>query len=380
MPVRESHPSAPSRPTRVLMVLDHFSFGGAENLVAELGLRAPASLSISAASLAPPTRNLTELFGRLAEAGLNPTYLNVSRLLDVVGFARLVRTLRRAPVDVVHAHLGYSAVVVTLASYLARKPVVATLHLSPQRHSSRAEWLKERLSVRVPERFGRLVLVSQHAFDEYARLHGPARRTWRMIPNGVDTERFNIGRTGDSPGGPVWACVAALRPDKNHGDLLRSWAAVVAAHPDATLLIVGDGPARPDIERAISELGLADSVTLLGRREDVADILATVDGVVSASVDEALPTALIEAAACGLPVVATDAGGTREIVVNDVTGRLVPLRDVDALTEALLSTIGDPVRAAGFGRAGRALVEQKYSLDRWVENLNNLYAEVRGAV
>lgn len=369
--------SEATRPTRVLMVLDHFSFGGAENLIAELGLHAPASLSISAASLAPPTRNLTELFGRLDEAGLNPTYLNVSRLLDIVGFVRLVRTLRRAPVDVVHAHLGYSAVVVTLAGYLARKPVVATLHLSPQRHSSRGEWLKERLSVRVPERFGRLVLVSQHAFDEYARLHGPARRTWRMIPNGVDTERFNVERSGDPADGPVWACVAALRPDKNHGDLLRSWAEVVAAHPGATLLIVGDGPARPDIERVISELGLADSVTLLGRREDVADILATVDGVVSASVDEALPTALIEAAACGLPVVATDAGGTREIVVDDVTGRLVPLRDVAALTEALLSTIGDPERADRYGRAGRARVEEKYSLNRWIDELNTLYAEVR---
>ncbi|MGQ9406680.1 glycosyltransferase [Mycolicibacterium gilvum] len=369
-----------AQPTRVLMVLDHFSFGGAENLVAELGLKSPASMTITAASLGPPTGTHTALFGRLAEAGLDPTYLGVKKLLDVPGFVRLVRVLRRAPVDVVHAHLGYSAVLVTLAAFLARKPVVATLHLSPQPHGSRGEWLKERLSVRVPGRLGRLVLVSQHAYDQYAQRHGPARRTWRMVPNGVDTDRFRKSGSSDRNGGPVWACVAALRPDKNHADLLQSWKAVVAAHPGATLLIVGDGPARPDIERAVTELGLSESVTLLGRREDVAAILETTDGVVSASVDEALPTALLEAAACGLPVVATDAGGTREIVIDDVTGRLVPLRDVPALTAALLSTIGDPVRAAEYGRAGRSLVEQKYSLTRWIENLNTLYAEVlRGA-
>lgn len=379
-PMPPSGTTPPSRPTRVLMVLDSFSFGGAENLVAELGLRAPASLSIAAASLAPPIGTRTALFGRLSEAGLDPTYLGVKRLFDVPGFVRLVRTLRRTPVDVVHAHLGYSAILVTLAGFLARRPVVATLHLSPQRHSSRGEWLKERLSVRIPGRLGRLVLVSQHAYDEYARLHGPARRTWRMIPNGVDTERFVVTHSGDRATGPVWAYVAVLRQDKNHIDLLRAWTEVLAAYPAARLLIVGDGPARPDIERTVSELGLGDSVALLGRREDVAAILATIDGVVSASVDEALPTALLEAAACGLPVVATDAGGTREIVVDEVTGRLVPVREVRALAEALVNTIGDPVRAAEYGRAGRDLIEQKYSLTRWIENLNHLYGEVTRGV
>ena len=118
---------------------------------------------------------------------------------------------------------------------------------------------------------------------------------------------------------------------------------VVAAHPGATLLIVGDGPSRGDIESAVSAAGLSRSVRLLGRREDIPEILRAVDGVVSASVDEALPTALIEAGACGLPVVAADAGGTREIAVDGVTGRLVPLRDAPALAAALLSIIEDPV-------------------------------------
>ncbi|MGV0787828.1 glycosyltransferase [Mycolicibacterium sp. XJ2] len=367
-----------SRPIHVLMVLDSFSFGGAENLVAELGTHAPASMRISAASLAPPVGTRTALFGRIAEAGLEPTYLGVKKLADIGGFIHLVRTLRRTSADVVHAHLGYSAILVPLAGLLARRPVVATLHLIPQKHTQRREWLKERLSVRIPARLGRLILVSQYAFDEYARLHGPARHTWRMIPNGVDTDRFSAGRSGDHTGAQVWACVAALRPDKNHADLLRAWVEVVSAHPGARLLIVGDGPARPDIEHAVSELGLQDSVTLLGRREDVAAVLATVDGVVSASVEEALPTALLEAAACALPVVAADAGGTREIVIDGVTGRLVPVRDVRALAEALVSTIGDPVRAAEYGRAGRALIDQKYSLTRWIENLNRLYAEVIG--
>lgn len=363
-------------PLRVLMILDSYNFGGAENLIAELGRFEPLALQVSVASLAPETSGRNALFGRLADARLNPTYISVRKLLDLRGFLRLVRTVRTADVDVVHAHLGYSAILVPLAARLVGKPVVATLHLSPQPHSSRGEWLKERMSVRIPARLGRLVLVSQHAFDQYARLHGPARSTWRAIPNGVNITRYSARGGLPSTDRPVWATVAALRPDKNHVDLIRAWAGVVEAYPAATLLIIGDGPSRVDIERAVAGAGLGDSVQLLGRREDVPDILRTVDGVVSASVDEALPTALIEAGACGLPVVASDAGGTREIVVDGVTGRLVPLRDVPALTAALVEVIGNPDLAVRFGTAGRAQAEEKYSMRTWIARLEELYREV----
>ena len=373
---RDTAPAAPSSPTRVLMVLDSFSFGGAENLVAELGRYGPASLRITAASLAPAAAGRNEMLSRLEAAGLDPAFLSVRRLLDPRGFINLVRALRHSDADVIHAHLGYSATLVPLAARLAGKPVVATLHLSPQRHNRRAEWFKEHLAVRIPARLGRLVLVSQHGYDDYARVHGPATDSWRVIRNGIDVRRYRTRRMIRSAAAPVWASIAALRPDKNHLDLVRAWAGVVAEHPRARLLIVGEGPMRTDIEIATAAAGLRDSIKLLGRREDVPDILSAVDGVVSASVDEALPTALIEAAACGLPVVAADAGGTSEVVVDGVTGRLVPLRDVHALTRALLDIIGDPDQAARYGAAGRARAEEMYSMPRWTERLSELYAEV----
>ncbi len=363
-------------PIRVMMVLDSFSFGGAENLIAELGRRTPASLDISVASLTQSGQRSEELLDRLTEAGLKPTFLGMRRLLDPIGFMRVVRAIRHAPVDVVHAHLGYAAIIVPLAARLAGKPAVATLHVNPPHRLRGREWLKERLSIRVPGRLGRLVLVSQHARDQFAQRHGPARDTWQVIPNGVDTTSYvpqPRARSGDAP---VWACVAAMRPDKNHVGLVHSWAGVVAAHPGATLLIVGDGPSRADTEAAIKELGLTGSVRMLGRREDVVDILHGVDGVTSASIDEALPTALMEAAACGLPLVAADAGGTREIVIDGVNGRLVPISDDAALTAALLDVIDHPQQAEEFGRAGRDLVESQYGLSNWVGKLTEMYAEV----
>lgn len=360
------------------MVVDSFSFGGAENLLAELGRHATAALDITVASLVSAEAGRHALLERLSDAGLRPMFFSMRRLLDPRGFVALVRRLRGIDVDVVHAHLGYSAIVVPLAARLAGKPVVATLHVRPAHHPGPGEWLKERLAVRIPGRLGRLVLVSADARDDYARRHGPARDTWRVIHNGVDTNRYtprpNVDPATAHP--PVWAVVAALRPDKNHVGLLRAWAGVVAARPDALLLIVGDGPSREEIENTAAELGVSGSVRFLGRQENIAELLHRVDGVVSASVDEALPTALIEAAACGLPVVAADVGGTREIVIDGVNGRLVPLRDEQAMTTALLEAIADPERARRYGAAGTQIVESDFAMPLWVSRLRDLYSEV----
>jgi glycosyltransferase involved in cell wall biosynthesis len=361
---------------RVLFIVDSFNFGGAENLIAELGRCARPGWELSVASLEPAGHGRNAMLNRLVEANLNPSHLSVRRLLDPVGFVKLVRTLRASNADIVHAHLDYAAILVPIAARLAGKPVVATLHMNPQRHRARADKFKERLAVRIPSWCGRLVLVSQSAYDEYADRYGPPSSRWRVIPNGIDLRRYGPQHRLSSTTSPVWAVVAALRPDKNHVDLVRAWQGVVAECPNARLLVIGDGPARDDIERVIAETGMMNSVELLGRREDVHEILRTVDGVVSASVDEALPTALIEAAACGLPLVAADAGGTREIVHDGVTGRLVPVRDVPSLTAALLDVIRHPARAAKYGAAGRALVEKRYSFSVWTNELEALYSEV----
>ena len=253
---------SPADRIRVLMVLDSLSFGGAENLAAELAKRAPKALEFSVASLTPAKAERSAFLDRFVQAGLEPKFLSVRRLLDPLGFLRLVRTLRRTPVDVIHAHLEYSAIIVPLAARLAGKPTVTTLHTNPQPKPRRREWIKERLAVRIPALLGRLVFVSHHAYDEYARQHGPARASWRTIPNGVDLGQYRLSRRTRSIDRPVWAVVAALRPAKGHSDLIRAWADVVAAHPHAKLLVVGDGPARRDIEQLVAATGLQSSVEL----------------------------------------------------------------------------------------------------------------------
>lgn len=361
---------------KVLHVLDSFSFGGAEQLVASLGASPAAGVTMRAASLAPAGLGRDAMLPRLEAAGLAPTHLGVRRLADVAGFARLVHELRRSGADVVHAHLGYAATLVPVAARLAGVPSVATLHHVPQ-DLPRGERLKERLSVRVPARLGRLVLVSHAARDEFARRHGPATHRWRVIHNGIDLSRFAelpVRAARDRP--PTWLAVAALRQPKGHLDLLEAWALLVRTHSGARLLVAGDGPERPSIEAAILRLGLADDVELLGSRDDIPALLRQVDGVVSASHTEALPTALIEASAAGLPVVATAVGGTGEVVLDGTTGLLVPPHRPRLLAAALDRLVSDSALRVDFGRAGRLHVEGVFGRQSWIDQLIDLYAEV----
>ena len=164
--------------------------------------------------------------------------------------------------------------------------------------------------------------------------------------------------------------MAALREPKGHEFALRAWPAVRAAVPGATLLVVGDGPHRG----ALAPLA-GEGVVFAGAREDVPAILAGSTLALLPSLTEALPTALIEAAASGLATVGTTVGGTPEVVDHGRTGLLVPPGDADALAHAVVTLLRDPDRRAAHGAAARSLAEDRFDLRAWAGRLADLYQE-----
>jgi glycosyltransferase involved in cell wall biosynthesis len=203
----------------------------------------------------------------------------------------------------------------------------------------------------------------------------PERAT--VIYNGIDPERVRPRRSREEtraslglPGtAPVVACVARLADGKGQDDLVRAVATLHSRHPDLRVLIVGDGPRRTDLEAQVAAAGLSDSVSLLGFRDDIPDLLAAVDALVIASDREGLPNIALEAMAAARPVIATAVSGTPEAVVDGDTGWLVPPRAPDALATAIDDFLRDPDRARVMGERGRARVHELFradrALDRW---------------
>ncbi len=232
----------------------------------------------------------------------------------------------------------------------------------------------------------RYVVLSRH-LEGYLkeRVRVPAERITRIC-NGVDTTRFLPA--GDKRdllmGSPFNACryevvgtVGRLDAVKDQMTLLRAFALLLERAPNVAypmrLIIVGEGPMRGELEAQIGRLGLSDKVWLAGARKDIPDLLRAMDIFALPSRAEGISNTILEAMACGLPVVATDVGGNGELVVSGETGLLVPSGDAGALAEALARYALSPTKGVEHGNAGRRRVENLFSLDTMIAQYQELY-------
>jgi glycosyltransferase involved in cell wall biosynthesis len=209
-----------------------------------------------------------------------------------------------------------------------------------------------------------------------------------VVENAADIERFDASPRGDDSvrselgldaGHHVMTMVGTFKQQKGHAFLIAALHDVTAAHPELQVLLVGDGELRSSMEREAAAAGL-ECVHFLGSRRDVDRLLAASDSFVLPSLWEGLPVALVEAAAAGLPVIATDVSGSRKVVVEGTTGLLVPPGDARALAAAIDTLLADPRRAAIMGDAGRRRVRERFSAAGQAEQLAALFGtETRGA-
>jgi glycosyltransferase involved in cell wall biosynthesis len=213
------------------------------------------------------------------------------------------------------------------------------------------------------------------------RMYRPPRGKLHLIPNGVDldatagqdraTIRHELGLPPDSH---VVAVVAKLTEQKGHAILLRAMGSLLGQDSNLHVLIAGDGPLADALHAQAAGMPGGDRVRFLGVRSDVRAMLAAADLFVLPSLWEGLPMALLEAMAAGLPVVATAVSGTRDVVVDGVTGMLVPPGEELALADAIEQLITDRQTAEAMGSAGRQRVAEEFSGSRLAERHAAMYA------
>jgi glycosyltransferase involved in cell wall biosynthesis len=189
------------------------------------------------------------------------------------------------------------------------------------------------------------------------------RRTLRASI-GITDEHFLVG------------CVGTFRPMKRQDLLIDAFSRLLADRPELRLVLVGDGDLRPKIEAQVDRLGLGESVILFGTGTDMPPLYDAFDLFVQASNSEALPNVLLEASAAGLPIVATAAGGSGEVIHDGETGLLVPIDDVEQLTVAIDTALADAGLRRRLGVAARELVERDYGMDRFMREYRDLYLEL----
>ena len=204
------------------------------------------------------------------------------------------------------------------------------------------------------------------------------------IPTGVDLERFRPdsgdraearGALGVAGDGPVIGVVAYLRQDKGHAVLLQALPEILESFPQCSLVVVGDGPERFNLEALAGHLGIERSVRFVGLREDIPLVLAGFDIFCQPSLrNEGVPQSVLQAGAVARPVVSTEVGGIPEAVVHGETGFLVPPDDADALAEGIAALLADRELRNRLGEAGRRHVSGAFSVQRMIDRTELAYA------
>ncbi len=305
----------------------------------------------------------------------------VAPIRDAKALGGLIGVIRSWRPDVIHVH-GSKAGTLGRLARLAKlsTPVAFTPHQYAFANYFRHRWVRSlyRIIERAMAPLTSMVICVCEAERALAAKVGTGARAL-VVHNGIDFTPAQAPDPRLTPlreRGPVICAVAELHPRKGLLTLFDAMTQVLAAHPGATLAIAGEGKQREALLRRVAALGIAPSVRLLGLVDDVPAVLAGADVFVNAAWAEAFPYSVLEAMAAERPIVATDVGGTREAIEDDVTGRLVPAFDADRLAEAILDLVDNRDRAERMAAAARERMLERYTFSRMVAGTLDAYAEL----
>ena len=299
---------------------------------------------------------------------------------DAIAAAATARVVRRVRPSLVHAHSSKAGALARIARpAFARTPLVYTPHgyAFAGYFESEAERARFRVAERALAPLASIVLCVCEAERRLAAQVGIERRT-RMVHNGVPEPTPappHPALEALSRRGPVVGVLTLLRRGKGIETLVDALPNLLDAHPDASVVVAGEGIDREPLEARARSRGVADALHLIGATDGPMPLLSAADVFVSASWAESFPYNVLEAMAAAVPVVATDVGGTREAIEHGLSGLLVPPRDPGALGRAIIDLLSDRERAARLAVEARARQQSLFTVDRMIDRTLQVYEE-----
>ena len=369
---------------KILFLITGLAYGGAEMQLVRLATRLKMrGWDVAVVSLLPPKAYLEEL----EKAGIPVYSLNIHKKFpDPRPLFRLIRLIRKFRPHIIHSHMVHANILARIVRPFVSVPVlVCTAHNIDERGRKGSGKLRI-LAYRFTDFLCDLTTqVSKAGLERYVQIRAVPRHKIRYIPNGVDLERFRFDPVARSrlreelnlQNKFVWIAVGRFHHAKDYPNMFYAFAQILGKKPAARLLIAGDGPLRIEMEKLAQKLGITQQVKFLGIRCDVPELLSASDAYVMSSEWEGMPMVLLEASAATLPIVATDVGGNREIVIHGKTGFLVPPKDPTALAQGMLKLMNlSEEDRRKMGQNARQHIGQNFAMERVVDLWESLYREL----
>ena len=374
----------------VLQLIDSFNQGGSERQAIQLTrlLHESGRFRVRLASLSPEgalRSSVADLdLGDIPSFPLTSLYdLNAVKQLN-----NLAAFLRKEKVSIIHTHDFYTNIFGMSAGMLARVPARLASKRETAGMRSRAQNKAEGLAYAIAHN----ILANSEAVREKLTERGIKDRKISVIYNGLDTSRLlpTLTRTEAlslfelppelGQRGKFVTIVANMRHDvKDYPMFLRAASQVKSLVSEAAFLLAGEGELTESIRSLARELGIENRTFFLGRCEKIAELLSISDVCVLSSKAEGFSNSILEYMAAGCPVVATDVGGAKEALVEEVTGYLVRSGDDATMAERIVSLLREPEAARRMGAQGRQVVEMKFSCAAQLRDTEQLYDKLLGA-
>ncbi len=299
----------------------------------------------------------------------------------------LIAYLRQEQPDIVQTYLFWANIYGCIAAKFAGTPVIIT----GRRGLSEQDILRPyyRWLLALSNRWATIVLTNSEAVKQHSLTHesGISAEKIRVVHNGVDCQRYRAAvdvqekkrALGISPDAPIIGIVSNLRDCKGLEDAVEAAALVSRTFPSAVWLFIGrDDGLLPELTEQARRLGVLQAVRFLGQRDDVPELLAMMDMLLSSSHSEGLSNSILEGMAAGKAIIATHVGGAAELIEDGQTGVLIPDRNSAAMAHEIERLLRDPALREQFGDRARKKAQGQFSFEQMVRRVESLYDELCG--
>jgi glycosyltransferase involved in cell wall biosynthesis len=347
----------------VLHLINSEGYYGAEHLVFNLVIElAHRGFGVTLGCLGVAESPGGEIGRRLVDSHIPVIFINENKKISLGGLARICKALKRSGANIIHTH-GYKATVLGgLVAFLMGIPGIATYHGEVSQLQGLSTYaVIESFFLRLMDH---VVAVSGRVKEELIT-RGVKERNISVICNGImDIACGHPLRSSSqfpNAPGPKLLCIGRLISLKKFDMVIKAVGILKAEYPEVVLSIAGTGPMANELKKLATDLGLEDSVRLLGYVNNTGELYCDADIFLLPSETEGAPIVLLEAMAMGLPIIATSVGGISEMISHGKEAHIVPPNSLNKLVESVRYLVSNPDYARGLGMAARQAFEDKYT-------------------
>jgi len=357
-------------PKRIFYLITDLDVGGAESMLFELAQRIDKNKFIPEIGCLKGKGIVGE---KLEALGIKVRCFCVEKPWHIYKLLKIASFLKKGRFDILHSYLFHANIIGRICGRIAGIPIIISSIRVCEKKKLYHLWMDKITNWMVSLE----ICVSKEVKNFTIEKAGIPEYKLEIVENGISDSFLDAvtSHRNKKAHSLVVGTIARLSRQKGIEYLLYAAKRVIEQFSDIAFIIAGKGPLASQLKELSIELGISDKVKFLGFKNNIPELLSVIDIFVLPSLWEGMPNVVLEAMAAGKPVIATDTGGSKDIIRSNVNGVLVEPENSEALAEAILKLLGDPAQRQRLGQSARETVKKRFSIDKTISKTEQVYTQ-----